>query len=147
MYIYQDHFSPTWLTPEWNHFLEEEEIGAEPANFFVRTVDVKTQDGKDLVEWIQKNHIMKHLRGIDNLMNVRMPTYSTEHFYEATVIPYGPLTGVKWAGNGMLPPAEATWMASRNKVSQKAISKSDDASIASSIGDASDQKKSNQSKS
>ncbi|KAJ3413218.1 hypothetical protein HDV05_008278 [Chytridiales sp. JEL 0842] len=61
LYFYPKQAHPAILTMDWRHLFPEEEKGATPANFFLRKVDVKTKQGKELVEWLRKVHIEKHV--------------------------------------------------------------------------------------
>jgi hypothetical protein len=61
LYFYPKHSHPASLTPEWKHLFPEEGKGESPTYYFLRKLDVKRKEGKELVQWIREKHIGKHL--------------------------------------------------------------------------------------
>jgi hypothetical protein len=48
------------LDMSWTAKIGQESIDQEPQNLFIRKVDVNTEGGKELVDWIRENHLKKH---------------------------------------------------------------------------------------
>ncbi|KAJ3413172.1 hypothetical protein HDV05_008375 [Chytridiales sp. JEL 0842] len=55
---------PTMLGMEHVDQIGEEDVGQDPANLFVRKVDIRTEGGRNLTSWIREHHLDRHSRRI-----------------------------------------------------------------------------------
>ncbi|KAJ3411822.1 Glycosyl phosphatidyl inositol anchor synthesis [Chytridiales sp. JEL 0842] len=124
MYFYKNQPTPAWLTPEWKHLFPADALGTEPPNLFISTVDVRTKEGDELVKWVQVEHVMRHLVGVDSLerkMEVNNGTLLGG--FEGTVEGYGEMEGAEGVPKGRVGPAEGVWVEYKKAEILKRLSK------------------------
>ncbi|KAJ3094880.1 Xylosyltransferase 2 [Phlyctochytrium planicorne] len=51
---------PATLDMGWTSAIGEDNVGDEPRYFFARKINILSEDGEKLIEWIKENHIKKH---------------------------------------------------------------------------------------
>ncbi|KAI8851610.1 core-2/I-branching enzyme-domain-containing protein [Chytridium lagenaria] len=56
---------PATLTTDWISKIGEDDVGKEPRFLFARKIDFKSEQGRKLIEWINKAHIERHVLSDD----------------------------------------------------------------------------------